>query len=215
MSEHVHAPHYSLAVLHAVCTAWTGAVSASVYLPLINGSISPLSTVQYPSKDDAVQAVKQLHDKLKGLHEWLGQQPAFDATTQGTASWMCSSWQRTYPQSTWTTSGTPTRSTPCATLHWTPPPPRYAVHVVMHASTTLYQLVLLLDGDFVVGPAGAHERLQSQYRELMHVTRHSGLVVLPAFKASHEQWGTDHAAELLTWLLSGMLSHAAYAVCLH
>lgn len=66
------------------------------------------------------------------------------------------------------------------------------------------QMVLLLDGDFVVGPARAHDRLQGQYRELMHVARGMGLVVLPAFKASQEQWGTDHGAELLTWLLSGM-----------
>lgn len=66
------------------------------------------------------------------------------------------------------------------------------------------QIVLLLDGDFVVGPTGAHELLQEQYGDLTHILRRQGLVVLPAFKASDE-WSAEQSTELLTWLLSGRL----------
>ncbi len=64
-------------------------------------------------------------------------------------------------------------------------------------------MVLLLDGDFVVGPAGAHELLQEQYMDLTHIQHKQGLIVLPAFKAS-DTWGVDQSVELLTWLSTGM-----------
>lgn len=85
-------------------------MSASVYLPLVNGSISPTSNAPYASKQDAINDVEQLHAKLKGLNAQKSvHSVATLAAPQDTASSMCSWWWRTYPQNTFRTSGTPTR----------------------------------------------------------------------------------------------------------
>ncbi len=56
---------HRLQTLRAVCATWTGAVTATIYLRVINDTIVYESTT-YRLKDDAVKAVEDLHNVLKG-----------------------------------------------------------------------------------------------------------------------------------------------------